>query len=299
MPCRGRLTARLAPVDVLVFAPHPDDEVIGTGGLVLQAIAAGKSVRIVFVTNGDGYPRAASALLHTPIPELGPSDFVSLGGARQQEAVAAAELIGLDPAGVVFLGYPDAGLAGICAEDSAMSSGDPVASPFTGLTSTYGPAHTDYHTLAHGRPGLYTRSEIAADMAEILRQSQPASVYVTDAADDHLDHKSAFALVNEAAASIGYSGTLFTFIAHSGEDGDWPWPRGAAPDAPFEAHSVAGSRYPKNVPWPPPVRVALTPDQAAVKQRAIAAHSSQWTIDRQYLESFVKSEEVFWTRGLT
>jgi LmbE family N-acetylglucosaminyl deacetylase len=289
------LTVRLSPVDLLIFAPHPDDEVIGTCGVVLQAIAAGKSMRIVFVTNGDGYPRAASALLHTPIPELGPSDFIALAATRQHEADAAAELIGIDPGGLVFLGYPDATLNTICAD----GSGDPVASPFTGTTSTYGPSHADYHTLAHGRPGMYTRSEIAADVEEILRQSQPASVYVTDAADDHPDHKAAFALVRAAATATGFSGTLFTFVAHSGEDGDWPWPRGAAPDAQFEGHSVAGSNYPKDVPWPPPVRVALTADQAAVKQRAIAAHRSQWTIDRQYLESFVKSEEVFWTRGLT
>lgn len=289
------MTARLSPVDLLIFAPHPDDEVIGTGGVVLQAIAAGKSVRIVFVTNGDGYPRAASALLHTPIPELGPSDFIALATTRQQEAVAAAELIGIDPGGLVFLGYPDATLNTIYAD----GSGDPIASPFTGTTSTYGPAHADYHTLAHGRPGMYTRGEIAADVQEILRQSRPASVYVTDAADDHPDHKAAFALVLAAAISTGFSGTLFTFVAHSGEDGDWPWPQGAAPDTPLDAHSVAGSTYPKHVHWPPPVRVALTPDQAAVKQRAIAAHSSQWSIDRQYLESFVKSEEVFWTRGLT
>jgi LmbE family N-acetylglucosaminyl deacetylase len=178
-------------------------------------------------------PRAASALLHTPVPELGPSDFLSLAEARQHEAVAAAEVIGIDPAGLVFLGYPDAGLAGIC----AASSGDPVASTFTGMTSTYGPAQTDYHTQAHTRPGLYTRREIAADVEEILRHSQPASVYVTDGADDHPDHKAAFALVHDAAAAAGYAGTLFTFVAHS----------------------------------------------------------SQWTVDRQYLESFVQSEEVFWT----
>jgi LmbE family N-acetylglucosaminyl deacetylase len=48
-------------VDVLVFAPHPDDEVIGAAGVLQQALAAGKSVRIVFATNGDAYPDAASA----------------------------------------------------------------------------------------------------------------------------------------------------------------------------------------------------------------------------------------------
>lgn len=52
---------RLSPVDVLVFAPHPDDEVIGAGAVLQQALAERKTVRIVFATNGDGYPEAASA----------------------------------------------------------------------------------------------------------------------------------------------------------------------------------------------------------------------------------------------
>src|SRR5882672_4081150 len=60
----------LLPVDLLVFAPHPDDEVICAGGLIQQAVAAKKSVRIVFVTSGDAYPQAASALLGKSIQDL-------------------------------------------------------------------------------------------------------------------------------------------------------------------------------------------------------------------------------------
>jgi len=37
----------------MVVAPHPDDEVLGAGGLIQQAVAAGAEVRIVYLTNGD------------------------------------------------------------------------------------------------------------------------------------------------------------------------------------------------------------------------------------------------------
>jgi hypothetical protein len=48
--------------------------------------------------------------------------------------------------------------------------------------------------------------------------------------------------------------------------------------------------------------VALSPEEAAVKQKAIAAQASHLTPEapasmqdeRAYLESFVKSEEIFW-----
>src|SRR5207247_6384648 len=43
---------------VLVFAPHPDDESLAAGGLITRLVHAGDAVRVVFVTNGDGYPWA-------------------------------------------------------------------------------------------------------------------------------------------------------------------------------------------------------------------------------------------------
>ena len=41
---------------VLVFAPHPDDETLAVGGLIHRLTKEGVPVRIVFITNGDGYP---------------------------------------------------------------------------------------------------------------------------------------------------------------------------------------------------------------------------------------------------
>ena len=78
---------------------------------------------------------------------------------------------------------------------------------------------------------------------------------MTDAADDHPDHKAAFALVHAAAISTGFTGTLFT-SSPTAVSGDWPWPQGAAPDTPLDAHSVPGSTYPEHVHGRPPVRVA-------------------------------------------
>lgn len=41
---------------LLVFAPHPDDESLGCGGLIHRAMRAGSSVNVVFVTDGDANP---------------------------------------------------------------------------------------------------------------------------------------------------------------------------------------------------------------------------------------------------
>src|SRR4051794_14884739 len=41
---------------IVVFAPHPDDEVIGCAGIIMQALARGARVKVVAITSGDGFP---------------------------------------------------------------------------------------------------------------------------------------------------------------------------------------------------------------------------------------------------
>jgi LmbE family N-acetylglucosaminyl deacetylase len=171
------------PIDILVFAPHPDDEVIGCAGVIQRALAAGERVRIVFTTNGDGYPKAASALLGKAEPSLTADDFARLGETRRREAIAAAGVLGIDESSLVFLGYPDGSM-------------DKVPAP-------------------------YDRAEAQAGFTSALKDSKPSRVYVTDGADEHADHRVTYRLVKEAVAATDFSGQLFTFIVHSG-DLTWP-----------------------------------------------------------------------------
>ena len=39
---------------ILILAPHPDDEIIGLGGLIIQTLKSGGRVNIVFLTDGEG-----------------------------------------------------------------------------------------------------------------------------------------------------------------------------------------------------------------------------------------------------
>src|SRR5690348_6202609 len=41
---------------ILLVAPHPDDEMLGAGGLLQRAFALNASVRILFGTNGEDNP---------------------------------------------------------------------------------------------------------------------------------------------------------------------------------------------------------------------------------------------------
>jgi LmbE family N-acetylglucosaminyl deacetylase len=80
----------------IILAPHPDDEVIGCGGLLATAARTGRSPVVVYVTDGSGsHPRSRTF----------PRDvLVSL---RAQEARAAARILGLDPGRIHCMGIRD------------------------------------------------------------------------------------------------------------------------------------------------------------------------------------------------
>lgn len=97
----ARLRGRLKPFEAddwrasaVVFAPHPDDETLGCGGVVCKKIAAGAEVRFVFVTDG-----AAS--------HPGFSTPEDLRVTREQEAVEAVRRLGAPAEHATFLRFAD------------------------------------------------------------------------------------------------------------------------------------------------------------------------------------------------
>ena len=76
---------------LLVFAPHPDDDVIGCGGTIARNIAQGNQAVIVYLTSGEAGSLGCS-----------PAQLLSL---REEEATNAAALLGVSD--LVFLHQPD------------------------------------------------------------------------------------------------------------------------------------------------------------------------------------------------
>jgi LmbE family N-acetylglucosaminyl deacetylase len=96
---------------VLVIAPHPDDEAIATGGALQIARAAGADCRVLVITDGDNNPwpqRWIEKRWH-----IGAADRARWGAERRSEAVAALQVLGLQPTDVRCLGFPDLGLTDV------------------------------------------------------------------------------------------------------------------------------------------------------------------------------------------
>lgn len=73
---------------ILVFSPHPDDEIIGSGGTLALARANGAKVKVIVITDGE------KGLIRDQLP-----------GIRQEECVAGLDILGIED--VVFWSYPD------------------------------------------------------------------------------------------------------------------------------------------------------------------------------------------------
>lgn len=82
----------------IVFAPHPDDEVLGCGGTILRKISCGAEVRIVFLTDGSGSHKGSMG--RQAMKEI-----------RAKEAVAAAQKLGVSEGNLHFLAFVDGKLA--------------------------------------------------------------------------------------------------------------------------------------------------------------------------------------------
>jgi len=81
---------------LLVVAPHPDDESLGCGGLIIEAVKLGAKVHIAIVTDGaKSHPRSRT---HPPD---------RLRSVRRSETVEAAAVLGVPAEQVSFLGVPD------------------------------------------------------------------------------------------------------------------------------------------------------------------------------------------------
>ncbi len=93
---RPKLRMLTPPATAVVIAPHPDDEVLGVGGLLSLLARNGTAIHIVAVTDGEAS--------HPKSPTLTAQE---LGARRVGESAQALSILGVKPASVQRLRLPD------------------------------------------------------------------------------------------------------------------------------------------------------------------------------------------------
>ncbi|BCV20265.1 PIG-L family deacetylase [Moorella sp. Hama-1] len=264
---------------LLVISPHPDDETLGAGGLMAAARKRGYPVKVVFMTNGDGFRRGVEEFNGFLPASAG--DFLNYGRERQQEAEQALANLGVRSDDIIFMGYPDGGLAAIW---SNYWRGDkPYQSACTRQTAVP-------YKLAFAPGEPYTAPALLNNLEAILRQYRPTDICVTDTNDSHPDHWATGAFTLAAVGELkredpAFHPRIYTFVIHTGIWQMLPvFDRGEKPLLP------PGYFLAQGTPW---YKFPLAREVFQQKQRAIAAYRTQEMAMPTFLANFERPNEVF------
>ncbi len=269
--------------NIVIFAPHPDDEALMFSGIIYRTLEQGKPVKVVVMTNGD-------------------ARGITMGLAREKETInAMVGVIGMSENDIIFLGYPDAGLETIYLDYT--SPNDLYESPKTEMSETYGNrglGRSDYHTFRFGKPGKYNKLHVLMDIENILKDFLPDHIYVTSEFDTHKDHSATYLFVKDALLNISgdypnYQPTVHKTLIHVGDDDFWP---------------SATNR--KTLFGPPPfiqsiplawnlresINVPFMMQSANLKHIAISKYTTQYSRGKFFLKRFVHRDEIFWNENI-
>ena len=259
---------------ILILAPHPDDEAIGTAGVIQRSLKAGIPIKVCYLTNGDF--NELSYLLSRADIAFFAGDFVRMGKERRQEAIRAMNYLGLHDSDLVFLGYPDFGTLEIMLK--YWGKGHPFEHPLTRIS------RVPYkEALSYNAP--YEGESILRDLKTVFLDFKPTKIFVSHPADTNQDHRALYLFLRVALWDLADSikePQLLPYIVHVV---GWPRPKGYYPQSelipPPELNRVHWRTFP------------LKQQEVETKHKAISLYPSQVRCDPPYLYSFARKDELF------
>jgi LmbE family N-acetylglucosaminyl deacetylase len=270
---------------MIVFVPHPDDESLAAGGLMQRVLNHGGEVRVVFVTNGDGYPEAVRRQLGHP--PRSSHDFKEYGKIRHDEGLQALCELGVPPESAMFLGFPDDGIDDLLIDH--WSKFTPYKSPHTQLNCA---GYKD----SFQRWTVYAGVNLKDEISKILEDFSPDWIVLPDPRDYHPDHCATGLFVLEAIRKLNQEGKVFsnntqilTYLVHFK---DYP----TVPTWMLEARrsgffmSATGCGILSSTEW---LSLPLTDEELEGKERALSAHQSQQQMLGGFFKIFLLPEEIF------
>ncbi|MEZ4768675.1 MAG: PIG-L family deacetylase [Caldilineales bacterium] len=233
----------------MILAPHPDDEVLAAGGLIITAMAAASPhlIRIVVATDGDASYATAWLNGHSPFSHR---SFQRMAAERREESQTAVAALGLPPEQVHFWGFPDRGLEPMWQD--CWNRNTPYRSRTTGRSASV--------ANGNGRPVPYCGSALLSMLGRELADFRPNVLVMPHPRDAHSDHR---ALANFAFLAVNIQRTQSDT---------------AIPD--MLAYMVWGGSFFRGSARPERDAVSwehltLTPDVLAQKARALKCYRSQ------------------------
>ena len=242
----GEVRADEFPKRIVVFSPHPDDDVISMGGTFIRLCEQGHEVHVAYQTSGNIAVWDESADRHVDFVEEFCKAF-GVGTKTSEIAEKIRAFLKSKPAGAVDLPELQA-VKGLIRRTEARAG-----ARYSGVR----PEHIHFLDLPFYETGRVRKKPIGPDdiaiTVKLLEQVQPHQVYAAgDLSDPHGTHRVCLAAVIEALAAVA--------------DRDWAkrcelWLyRGAWQE--WEPHEIE-------------MAVPLSPEEVERKRMAIFKHESQ------------------------
>lgn len=265
----------ILPTDrILIIAPHIDDEVLSSGGIIQEALAQKAQVKIIYLTNGDN--NYFSVIASRKNFKQTPNDFIVLGQKRMEEAKAAAQVLGLSSSNLIFLGYPDGGLKKLFSTNFLT----PYIHKATYLN--YNPYSGTYR-----KAQLYTGVNLYNDLKEIIADFEPTIIITPHPRDMNSDHQAAYHFTASALEGNNKRAKLYGYLVHYR---NYPPERGLN----LNKFLYPPSRLFSKEGW---LSFDLTDEQEQKKLEALNKNQSQFYFfpngGRILLESLVAKNEIF------
>lgn len=196
---------------VLIFSPHNDDEVLSSANLIRKTLHNGGQVKVVFITNGDGFKDAIE--LYYFKFRTKPEDYIKFGYLRQKESIAALKSLGLPESDIIFLGYPDGGVSYML--NSNWNYDNLYTSKYTGVNkSPYSNSFT--------KNAPYCGESLVSDISKIIADFKPTYIIYPHPNDRHPDHWATNVFVRYVLTATNYKPQQeWLYLVHRG---DWPTP---------------------------------------------------------------------------
>jgi LmbE family N-acetylglucosaminyl deacetylase len=264
-----------------VVAPHPDDELLGPGGVSAMAARSGARVDVLLLTMGDGFALDAMRVFATARPT--PAEYRALGEARHGESRRAMAALGLDPESLTALGFPDRGSGHLWYGDWRAA----YRSPTTGANRV---PYAD--AVAPGTP--YTGRDYLEGIAAWLDAARPDVLFLPHPDDEHPDHRYGYCFCSAALDRLRAAGRAWvggvrrlTYLVHWGRWNLWPLPFGDHPGLPLVPPSQLVGR---GMRWE---RRDLPADVERLKRHATSAYRTQMELVGAFLLAFSRRNELF------
>jgi LmbE family N-acetylglucosaminyl deacetylase len=267
---------------LLVLAPHPDDDVLGAGGLIRRVAAAGGQVHVVWLTSGDGFPEGVETAegISPRVAHLKPRDYMDYGALREQEARSALASLGVHDQSLSFLGFPDEGLCEL-ASTYLSAKAKAFQSPYTGRIS---PPLTEQVV----RGVAYRGYDLRRELERVVTSFRPTLIVAPHPQDEHPDHCSTHIFLKEALDALSRTGharpRILHYLVHYRQ---WPLVdenENASVLLPPRGFPPAEGRW---------TSLTLTPEEIGAKRVALLLYHSQMLVIGRLLSAFGRSNELF------